>query len=1323
MPEQKHKILFLQEKSQDVESIIEGIEESGVAFSVKKVCDKNSFIHAVETYSPDLILADYNSSEYNAFSALQNVRENSNYIPFIIIIDTVHEEDVVKYLKAGVDDIIFKDSMVRLGSAIKAVTEKRRILSEKVTADRTLRESEEKLRLLIDNVTDLIVKVDADGRFVFVSKSYCELFGQSEEELLGKHFMPLVHEEDHRVTERAMLDLKQPPYTCYIEQRAMTKYGWRWIAWTDKAIFNERGEIEAIIGAGRDITDRKIYEEVLTESEERYKSLFENNHTVILLIDLKNEAIIDANPAACTFYGYTRQQMQSMNMADLSIKSSKESPAERQKSYQRRQKQRIIKHKRANGEIRDVEVLTGPITISGKQLLYSIINDITERRKVEEALEKSYDFYLTLFEKFPGMIWRSDMQGEINYVNHSLLQFTGRGFTDELGRKWLTIVHPDDRESVEKVQYEYIAERKPFQMEYRLRHHTGQYRWIIDIGKPYENIEGDYAGYVGMCFDITDRKESEARIHRVNRLYSMLSMVNQAILETNDSLALFNTICKVAVEEGGLKLAWIGMYDSAVNRLQIVSRYGQGENYPDLLDLSLHGEERRYPPALISLISGKYYIVNSIKNEASLADQDEAVFNGNLRAEAVFPLRSENAVAGVFCLCVDKEDFFGDEEIHLLEDIAKDISFALQKMKDDETRKNAELSLQVSEERFRTLVQSMDDIVFVLDNEQRYVGVYGRWLEILGLSENLFIGKTIREMLGTELSAEHEIANNRALSGEHVIYSWIAHTPGGNRYMQTSLSPLRNSSGEITGIVGVGRDVTELREAQKVQQVVQSVALDSAANAVVITDPDGIIQYVNSAFTTLTGYGKAEVIGEKPKILKSGKHDELYYRNIWETIQNGNVWSGEIINRKKDGRLYTEEMTITPVRNQLGTITHFIAIKQDITNQKQIQQHLFQTQKMESIGTLASGIAHDFNNILGIILGYTSLIEKNNNDNDNESLSRNIQVINQTVNRGAKLVQQILTFARKTELTLDVVDVNSVISELAKMLEETFPKTITMHLELAPHVPVLLIDQGQLHQVLLNLCVNARDAIQTTKTDTGTITIKSAVVPGTQLQSQYDDAGSDNYLNISVSDTGTGMDEKTIERIFEPFYTTKEMGKGTGLGLSVVYGIVKSYQGYIDVKSSRGSGTEFSIYLPVHFATDEQAVKGTFGHDDIRGGNETILLIEDESFLLEAVQTILEEKGYKVYTAVDGLSAIDIYSKHCDTIDLVVSDIGLPNMSGTEVLKELYKINRDIPFMLASGYFDPLKKKKIAEYGVKAFVNKPYQLNELLITVRKILDH
>ena len=1192
-------------------------------------------------------------------------------------------------------------------------------LPEKVTADRTLHKSEEKLRLLIDNVTDLIVKVDADGRFVFVSQSYCELFGKSEEELLGKHFMPLVHEEDRGVTERALLDLKKPPYTCYVEQRAMTKYGWRWIAWTDKAILDERGEIDAIIGAGRDITDRKIYEEALTESEERYKSIFENNHTVILLIDLKNETIIDANPAACSFYGYTRQQMQSKNMANFNVKSPEEPRAERQKSYRRRQEQHILKHKIANGEVRDVEVLTGPIIIGGKQLLYSIINDITERRKVEEALEKSHDFYLTLFEKFPGMIWRSDTHGDINYVNQSLLQFTGRSFTDELGRNWLTIVHPDDRASVEKEQYGYIEERKPFQMEYRLRHHTGQYRWIIDIGKPYENIKGNYAGYIGMCFDISDRKETEARVHRVNRLYSMLSMVNQAILETNDSPTLYSTVCKVAVEEGGLKLAWIGMYDDAVNRLQIVSRYGHGENYPDLLDLSLHGDERRYPPAMISFISGKNSIVNSIQGGAGIAAQAEAALKGNLRSEAVFPLRSENAVIGVFCLCADEENFFEDEGVHLLEDIAKDISFALQKMKNDETRRKAELSLQASEERFRTLVQSMDDIVFVLDKDQRYVGVYGRWLDILGLSEDMFIGKTIREMLGTELSAEHEIANNRALAGEHVLYSWTAFTPDGNRYMQTSLSPLRNVSGEITGIVGVGRDVTELREAQEVQQL-QSVALDSAANAVVITDPDGIIEYVNSAFTTLTGYGKDEVIGKKPRVLKSGKHDELYYRNIWETILNGNVWSGEIVNRKKDGRLYTEEMTITPVRNQHGITTHFIAIKQDITNQKQIQHHLFQTQKMESIGTLASGIAHDFNNILGIILGYTSLIEKNNSDN--ESVSKNLQVINKTVERGAKLVQQILTFARKTELTLDVVDVNSVISELARMLEETFPKTITIHLELAAHVPVLLIDQGQLHQVLLNLFVNARDAIQTAKMDAGTISIKTSVVPGSQVQSQYDNAGSEKYLNISVSDTGAGMDEKTIERIFEPFYTTKEMGKGTGLGLSVVYGIVKSYHGYIDVRSAPDSGTVFSIYLPVRFATNEEDPEGTSGHDEMRGGNETILFIEDESFLLEAVQTILEEKGYKVYTAVDGLSAIDIYSKYHDTIDLVVSDIGLPNMSGTEVLKELYSINTGVPFILASGYFDPLKKKEITPYGVRAFIHKPYQLNELLVTVRKILD-
>lgn len=1196
MTELRYKILLLEDSAEDVELVARSLAETDIPFDLESADTESSFIEALHSFRPDIVIADYMLPGYDGLTALSTVREFSPYTPFIICTGSINEEVAVDCMKAGADDYVLKDRIIRLGPAVKTALEKARMLKDKHETENALRESEAKLRLLIDNITDLIVKVDAEGRFLYVSPSYCELFGKNEDELIGKHFMPLVHEDDRESTGRAMLALHKPPYTCYIEQRAMTKYGWRWLAWTDRAIVNGTGQIEAIIGAGK---------------------------------------------------------------------------------------------------------------------------DITERYKTELALAQSHDFYLTLFEKIPGMIWRADEKGEVNYVNQSLVQFTGRLFEEELGRKWLELVHPDDRAMAEKTHFENILAKKPFQMEYRILHKDGEYRWIIDTGRPYEDIGGNHAGYLGMCYDIHERRMAEERILHVNRLYSVLSHINQAIVEIKNEEILLDRVCHVAVELGEFKMAWIGMHDAESGTLKPVAQYGDSGGYLDKVPLTLDGNKDKPLPIHSVLNTGRPYVINSITNEPHIDLYKEIAGKSGFKSAGIFPVKSDDRVTGVLFIYAGEEDYFRHEEIQLFEEVVEDISFALKNIADEKKRVEAEKSLQESEERFRTLVQSMDDIVFVLDLNQRHVGVYGRWLENFDIHEDMILGKTPRDIPGFGSAKVHEDASNRALAGEHVLYNWEIETHEGTRYMQTSLSPLRDAGGAITGAVGVGRDITELREAQSIQRI-QSAAVESAANAIIITDTNGIIQSVNTAFTTLTGYEQEEVIGKKTSILRSGKHEESFYSGLWETIRSGQVWSGEVINKRKDGSLYTEEMTITPVRDPSGTISHFIAIKQDVTQQKKLQHHIVQAQKMESVGKLASGIAHDFNNILGIIIGYAGLLEKSRYDG--EKFEKNVQAINKAVKRGANLVQQILTFARKTDVTLEIVRVNTIITELVPMLEETFPKTIALDLVLGKNIPHALIDQGQLHQALLNLCVNARDAIQASGEDSGTITIKTRVVSGAHLRVKYPEAKPGKYIEISVNDTGTGMDEETVERIFEPFFTTKDQGKGTGLGLSVVYGIVKSYQGFIEVQTEKSIGTTFSLYLPVRLSPANDNEPEILKIDNIPGGRETILFIEDESMLREAVVTILRDKGYDVICAVDGPAGIETYSNHRDTIDIVVSDIGLPGLSGTQVFERIKTLNPDVPYILASGFFDPATKKQMAGNGVDAFIRKPYQPDEILLTIRKVLD-
>jgi PAS domain S-box-containing protein len=513
----------------------------------------------------------------------------------------------------------------------------------------------------------------------------------------------------------------------------------------------------------------------------------------------------------------------------------------------------------------------------------------------------------------------------------------------------------------------------------------------------------------------------------------------------------------------------------------------------------------------------------------------------------------------------------------------------------------------------------------------------------------------------------------------------------------------------------LAREVREHRKAEEAL-VLQDTAIQSAANAIVITDRNGVVISVNRAFCKLTGYAQEEVIGRKTNILKSGRQPQIIYKKMWETILAGNVWNGEIENRRKDGSLYIEDMTITPVRQAGGEISHFIAIKQDITEHKRLQDQLLQSQKIQSMGTLAGGIAHDFNNILNIILGYSSHLEKSYAQP--ARFKESIQAISHAVDRGTSLVRQILTFARKTEIKFEPVNIQDLIHELFSMMRQTFPKIITFHEMLDPDLPYLLADYSQMHQVILNLCINARDAMP----DGGSITITAEKQTKEQVQHRCPTAHEDMYMCITVTDTGEGMDEAIRQRIFDPFFTTKEQGKGTGLGLAVVYGVVHTHHGLIDATSERGKGTTFRLYFPLDSTAVSRADVPVHTVSVDLSGTETVLLVEDEIDIITMLRLSLVSKGYKVYTAHDGKEALSEYEKHREEIDIVLSDMGLPGMIGKDVFKHLRAINPDLKIILISGFFDPEVKSVLDKEGVNGFIQKPYSAPAVLQKIREVLD-
>lgn len=496
----------------------------------------------------------------------------------------------------------------------------------------------------------------------------------------------------------------------------------------------------------------------------------------------------------------------------------------------------------------------------------------------------------------------------------------------------------------------------------------------------------------------------------------------------------------------------------------------------------------------------------------------------------------------------------------------------------------------------------------------------------------------------------------------------------------------------------------------------QSAALNAAANSIVITDLNGTIEWVNPAFEALTDYRAEEAIGKNPRELsKSGLHDQLFYRDLWDTILAGQVWRGEVTNRRKDGSLYSEEQSIMSVKDARGELAHFVAIGRDLTEQKRLEAQLLQAQKMEVVGRLASGIAHDFNNLLTIINGTAELALMELRDDDPQRAD--FLQIHGAGNRAASLTRQLLAFSRQQIMKPDVLNLSTLVANLQGMLQRLIGEDIALVVVLAKDVGRVMADPGQIEQVVMNLAVNARDAMA----NGGMLTIETRNVDLDEaVAAEHPSVQPGPHVMLAVSDTGHGMDEATRTRIFEPFFTTKESGKGTGLGLSTVYGIVKQSGGSIGVSSEVGKGATFTIYLPrvgevAHKAQPAPTVTSV-------QGTETVLIVEDEAAVCRLTKRILQLAGYTVLTASNGGEALLLLERHDGPVHLILTDMVMPGMGGRELAAQLQDTRPRMKVLYMSGYTDDaILRRGLLEKGTN-FIGKPYTTAELTRTVREVLD-
>lgn len=1012
-----------------------------------------------------------------------------------------------------------------------------------------------------------------------------------------------------------------------------------------------------------EIAERKAAEAALRESEEKYRVLVQTSLQGISVV--QDDVIVLVNRSTVRFLGYSEEEILGSEYARFVHPDDRPMIKERYaKQFRGEKVPRRFTYRALNqqGQTLWVDAETLVTTWQGKPALLLFAADATDRKHAEDELRRTSERFRAVFETAADCIYIKDRDLRYVLVNPAVERLFGMsaaklvGMTDEelFGEEWAKRIHEDDRR---------VLEGQVFTEEHE-RPVLGVLKEFSVVKVPLRDESGEIVGLCGIARDVTERnsaeralRESEATLKGVLRATPLgvgLMKDHRVIAWVNDGL------CKIsghsADELVGRSARTLYETDDEYERVGRVK-------YPQI-------EARGWGTV-----------------ESRWKRKDGEVIEVFLSSAAVEP---GNLAAGVVFAAVDITD-----------------------------RKRAERALVESEEKYRALVDRAPIGILSVDTEGRILEVNRKLLEILGSPDadstreiNMFTFPLLVEA-GISEVFQRCVREERSFEAERPYVSkW-----GKQVHFRVLLEPIRDSEGTVRGCQAVVEDITEQKRAEA-----ELVASEEKLRLIIDSSPvgigiavDGRYAYVNPAFVRIFGYESAnEIVGvtvgsfaipedaERIRDLVAGVAAEAQSQPHFQAT-----------NVRKDGSKWSGEGWITNIQYE-GKPASLLFVT-DVTEARSLRSQLLHAQKMEAVGTLAGGIAHDFNNLLSVVLGYSELLlaDKSPDDPEYEDLMR----IANTARNGADLVQRILTFSRKVETRPRPVNLNSIVKQAEQLLRRTIPRIIELELGLGTDLKIVNADPGQIEQVLLNLALNAKDAMP----DGGRLVIETAnVAVGEEFCKTHLGAVPGEYVMIKVTDTGPGIESHVLEHIFEPFYTTKGVGEGSGLGLAMVYGIVTGHGGYIECHSTLGSGTTFVMHFPVLHVEEQPRVQVPQSQPE--GGKETILVVDDEDFIRELCRRILSRAGYKVLVASNGREALEIYKQRQNEIGLVILDLIMPVMEGGQCLDHLIEINSQVKVLIATGFWPTGVARTALEAKAKGFVSKPYDIVQVLREVRKVLD-
>jgi PAS domain S-box-containing protein len=630
-----------------------------------------------------------------------------------------------------------------------------------------------------------------------------------------------------------------------------------------------------------------------------------------------------------------------------------------------------------------------------------------------------------------------------------------------------------------------------------------------------------------------------------------------------------------------------------------------------------------------------------------------------------------------------------------------------------------EQALRKSREEWEKIFDALNDIIIILDKDMRIVRANRTAYRMFDKKFGALVGRNCYEVF-QGFNRPCQGCPVPSTSRDCCIHEGLVYSDKIDKTLDVRSSPIFESNGTLKWVVQVARDVSSNLKKGDYKELLAK-AIEQASESILISDREGKLLYVNNAFCTTTGYTRDELTESYASILKSGAQDNEFYKEMWESLVAGNVWHGRMTNRKKDGTLFKEDVTISPIVDSAGNITNYLALKQDVTREESLEQELQQAKRMEAIGSLAGGLAHDFNNILSVIMGY-SHIAKSRLEQDHP-VQTDIDQILAGGERAVNLVKQVLTFSRgDSRQQFRPLKVQYIIKEVLKRLHSTLPSHIELKENIDLNCAPIQADPGLIHQLLVNLFTNAKQAIGS---DDGVITVTLSEHIAKEVRVSQDENGKvapGKYLKFTVEDTGCGMEKKMLSRIFDPFFTTrsKEYGTGTGLGLAVVHGIVRKHCGEIFVESTVGEGTVFSIFFSV--TEDQEQISARNEGPEVQpGGSEKIMIVDDEDVVATVHEKILSKLGYAVSSYTNSLEALEAFMKDPGCCDLVITDMSMPNMTGTRLAKEMLKLRPELPIILLTGYSKEVDKEGALRLGIRDFLLKPVQAEVLSASIRNVL--